>query len=75
MIIAAGAGQLLALAQKQRTAITLECGLQNGTLGLTVAVTMLGRPDISIPIAIYSLVMFFSGFGYAWWVRNKSDSG
>ena len=74
MIIAAGAGQLLALSRAQRTAITLECGLQNGTLGLVVAVTILNRSDISIPIAIYSLLMFFSGFAYALWARRSKVS-
>jgi len=75
MIIAAGTGDMLRLSRGQRSAITLECGLQNSTLGLVVAITILGRTDIGIPVAIYGLLMFFSGFTYAWWARRKMISG
>lgn len=68
-IILAG---MMALPKEQRTAIALECGLQNGTLGLVVALTILGRPDIGIPIAAYSLIMLFIGFAYAMWARSGS---
>lgn len=71
MGIAIGVAGVLMLPKDQRTAIALECGLQNGTLGLVVALTVLERPDIAIPIAAYSLIMLFIGFGYAMWARTK----
>ena len=48
----------LGLGVPQRTAITLECGLQNGTLAIFVAVTLLGNTAMSVPGGIYSLLMF-----------------
>jgi BASS family bile acid:Na+ symporter len=46
------------LGVRQRTAITLECGLQNGTLAIFVAVTLIGNQTMMVPGGIYSLLMF-----------------
>ena len=58
MAIAFGLAMALGLGVPQRTAITLECGLQNGTLAIFVAVTLLGNTAMSVPGGIYSLLMF-----------------
>ena len=50
--------KLLRLNLPQTLTITIESGIQNGTLGIVVALTILKEPEISIPSAIYSLVMF-----------------
>jgi len=71
MTFAIGIARMMMLPKDQRTSIALECGLQNGTLGLVVALTILERTDISIPIAVYSLLMLFIGFGYALWARSS----
>jgi len=42
----------------QRTAIVLECGLQNGTLAIFVAATLIGNTTMMVPGGIYSLLMF-----------------
>ncbi|MCB1303276.1 MAG: bile acid:sodium symporter family protein [Leptospiraceae bacterium] len=42
--------------------ISIESGVQNGTLGIVIATTMLQNPHMAIPPAIYSLVMFATGF-------------
>lgn len=73
--VAAFTAVALSVPRDQRTAITLECGLQNATLGIVVAVTMLGRTDISVPIAVYGLLMLFTGFGYAMWARSRASAG
>ena len=54
--LAAFVAKILLLPNEQRTAITLECGLQNSTLGLAVAITILGRTDISVPVAVYGSI-------------------
>ena len=74
MAVAIMLAGIMALPKEQRTAIALECGLQNGTLGLVVALTILGRPDIGMPIAAYSLIMLFIGFAYAMWARSASGT-
>ena len=48
----------LASGPAQRTAISLECGLQNGTLAIAVAVLLFDGGAVVIPAAIYSLIMF-----------------
>ncbi len=72
MMIAILVARFMTLPRAQQSAISLECGLQNSTLGLAVALTILNRPDISIPVAVYGLLMLFTGFGYAMWIRSRT---
>ena len=44
----------------QRTSVTLEVGLQNSTLSIFMALTLLSNYDMSMMPAIYTLVMFLS---------------
>ncbi|MEB3161463.1 MAG: bile acid:sodium symporter family protein [Synechocystis sp.] len=43
-----------------RKSITVEVGIQNGTLVIAIATTLLNNPTMAIPAAIYALVMFFT---------------
>jgi BASS family bile acid:Na+ symporter len=43
---------------RQGLTIAIESGIQNGTLGITIAATLLVNSVMSIPSAIYSLLMF-----------------
>ncbi len=52
------------LGQRQQIAITLECGLQNGTLAIFVAATLIGNKTMMVPGGIYSLLMFVSAIAY-----------
>jgi BASS family bile acid:Na+ symporter len=61
MIIALLAAKTFSLNEGQKRAITFECGLQNGTLAIFVALTLLGNKEFMLPGAIYSLLMFISG--------------
>ncbi len=61
MIIALLASKIFSLNEGQKRAITFECGLQNGTLAIFVALTLLGNKEFMLPGAIYSLLMFISG--------------
>lgn len=61
LAIMAGAwalSNLSGLNERQRTAIVIECGMQNGTLAIFVAVTLLGSTTMMVPGGIYSLIMF-----------------
>lgn len=49
------------LNMKQSITISIETGIQNGTLAIVIAMSILGASDIAVPPAIYSLLMFFSG--------------
>jgi len=50
----------LSLPRKQKITISIESGIQNGTLGIMIAATLLQNPAMAIPVAIYSLIMFFT---------------
>ena len=58
--------RLLNIEKKQAIAIGMEIGIHNGTLAIYIALSVLNNSAMSIPPAIYSLVMFFTAaiFGY-----------
>ena len=58
---------LARLGQARTTTITLEVGIQNGTLAITLATTLLNNSTMAIPAAIYSLLMFTTGGMFAAW--------
>ena len=58
------------LPHAQSVTIGFEVGIQNGTLALVVAGTLIGNEVMMIPAVTYSLIMFFSGALFAWWVNR-----
>ena len=64
MTIAWLLARLLASGPTQRTAIAIECGLQNGTLAVAVAVLLFGGGLAIVPAATYSLIMFATALIY-----------
>ena len=56
----------------QANAIVFECGLQNGTLAITIALTFLGNKAMMVPAGLYSLFMFASGGLYLAWCRKSA---
>jgi bile acid:Na+ symporter, BASS family len=72
MSVAFAAASLLALRMRQRIALTLECGLQNATLAIVVASTMLGDIAYAVPAAVYGLLMFATAGLFILWARRWS---
>ena len=56
---------------KQKVAIAIECGLQNGTLAIAVAVLLFGGGLATVPAATYSLIMFGTALIYVALLRRK----
>lgn len=52
--------RLFLLTARQQVTIGIETGIQNGTLGIFVAATLLKNSVMTIPSAIYSLIMFMT---------------
>lgn len=50
--------RLLGLNFKQSRTVSIEAGIQNGTLGITIAATLIGNSQMAIPSAIYGILMF-----------------
>lgn len=65
--------RLFQLNTQQSTTMSVEIGIQNGTLAILVATTILHQPTIAIPAAIYALVMFISGGLMIAWRRVLSS--
>jgi BASS family bile acid:Na+ symporter len=55
------AATLLRLNRPQTLSIVIESGIQNGTLAIVVATSLLFRPEMSLAAAVYSVFMFLSG--------------
>ena len=72
MIVAYYVAQLLASGTKQKKCITIECGLQNGTLAIFVATSIFGGGMYVIPAATYSLIMFATSLIFVYLVKKVS---
>ncbi len=55
----------------QQRAITLECGLQNGTLAIVVANVFFDGGAYLIPAATYSLIMYVTALPYIYYLRRN----
>lgn len=55
----------------QQRAITLECGLQNGTLAIVVANVFFDGGAYLIPAATYSLIMYATALPYIYYLRRN----
>ena len=56
---------------RQRIAISIECGLQNGTLAIAVATLLFGGGPVLVPAATYSLTMFFTALLFIYFLRRQ----
>ena len=72
MIVAYYVAQFLASGTKQKKCITIECGLQNGTLAIFVATSIFGGGMYVIPAATYSLIMFATSLIFVYLVRKTA---
>jgi len=54
----------------QRKCISLECGLQNGTLAVVVATQLFDEMVFMVPTAAYALIMFVTSIFFVLIVRK-----
>lgn len=54
--------KIFKLNRAQALSISIESGIQNGTLAIAIAVGILGNTAFAIAPAVYSLIMFLTGF-------------
>ncbi len=64
MLLAYLVASAFASGVKQKIAISIECGLQNGTLAIAVSTLLFGGGLTVIPAATYSLIMFATALIY-----------
>lgn len=60
--------KVIGLSRAQSFSVAVELGVKNGTLGLLVTLTLLNSSEMSVPVAVYGVMMLAFGFmmlGYA----------
>ena len=72
MVIAFYLAQFFGTGSKQKKTISIECGLQNGTLAIFVGTILFGGGPYIIPAATYSLIMFVTSILFVFIVRNSN---
>jgi BASS family bile acid:Na+ symporter len=60
MVLGFAAGWAFGLPKSQRITISIEAGIQNGTLALAISLGLLESARIAMPSVVYSLFMFFT---------------
>lgn len=74
MLAGLGIAALAGLEWPERKTISIEVGIQNGTLGITLApiiAGIAGIPAIGLPSAIYGVIMYLVGIPFVLWLRRK----
>ena len=71
MIMGFYVAKMFASGAKQRKSISLECGLQNGTLAVFVASQIFSDIVYLIPTAAYALIMFVTSILFVFFVKNS----
>ena len=66
--------RIFASGLRQRIAISIECGLQNGTLAIAVASLLFGGGLAIVPAATYSLIMFATALIFIAVLRRHADT-
>lgn len=70
-ILTMGAGYLLGylfhLSLKQRISIAIEGGIQNGTLGISIATILLQNTAYAVTPAVYGIIMFITAGIFIYW--------
>ena len=68
------AAKLFRLPLAQQICIAIEVGIQNGTLAIAITAGLLNNPDMAVPAAVYSLLMYVIGFGAILYGRQSIGS-
>jgi BASS family bile acid:Na+ symporter len=75
MLAGLGAANLAGLTWKERKTVSIEVGIQNSTLGVTLAPLIVGVsgtiPEIGLPSAVYGILMYIVALPFVAWLRTK----
>ena len=71
MIVAYYWANIFGTGKPQQKAISIECGLQNGTLAIFVGTSVFGGGLYIIPAATYSVIMYLTSLIFIYFIRNR----
>lgn len=63
--------RLLRVGRRQAIATSFEIGIHNATLAIVIAQSVLGSVELSLPAAVYGVLMFFVAIGFGFLVRER----
>lgn len=66
--------RLFRIGRKQAIASSFEIGIHNATLAIVIAQTVLGSVELSLPAAVYGVLMFFIAFGFGFLIRERKTN-
>jgi len=72
MAVGYGLPRLLDLPRGQAIAISMEIGIHNGTLAIFIALNVLQNAAMSVPAAVYSIIMFITAGAFTFWLNRRS---
>ena len=72
MILAFYIAKFFASGIPQKKCISLECGLQNGTLAVFVATQIFDNVAYVVPTADYALIIYITGFIFIYLLKDKN---
>ncbi len=64
----------LKVGKRQAIASSFEIGIHNATLAIVIAQTVLGSIELSLPAAVYGVLMFFIAFGFGFLIRERKSA-
>lgn len=71
-------GAMLGMTWAEQKTISIEVGVQNGTLGITLAPLIAGVaggiPTIGLPSAIYGVIMYLTAIPFVLWLRSRKHA-
>lgn len=74
VLLGLAGARLAGLARRDGLTIATELGIKNGTLGMLVAMTLLGDTEMAVPSAVYGILMYLFGFGLIYYGRRLHAS-
>lgn len=63
--------KLFGVTEREAIASSFEIGIHNATLAIVIAQTVLNSMELSLPAAVYGVLMFFVAFGFGFLIRGK----
>ncbi|WP_447725679.1 bile acid:sodium symporter family protein [Sphingomonas koreensis] len=66
--------RLAGIEKPQAVASAFEVGIHNATLAIVIAQSVLERPDMALPAAVYGVMMFPMAALFGLWTRRRSGS-
>lgn len=71
MLIGYFSAQVFRLNMKQAISISIESGIQNGTLAIAIATVLLNNSEYAFAPAVYSLIMFATSGAFIYWASRQ----